>query len=147
MAAHIARAITDNVRQLEGTVKKMMALHELMGVPMGIPLAEQAIKDVISEGKPITTQLILQEVAKFYGISADKLSSSNRSKETVLPRQVAMYLVRQELRYSLPEIGKIFSKDHTTVLHSINKIENYLATSDEMGQVIDTLKKNLTANQ
>ena len=147
VAAHIARAITDNVRQLEGTVKKMMALHELMGVPMGIPLAEQAIKDVISEGKPITTQLILQEVAKFYGISADKLSSSNRSKETVLPRQVAMYLVRQELRYSLPEIGKIFSKDHTTVLHSINKIENYLATSDEMGQVIDTLKKNLTANQ
>ena len=61
----------------------------------------------------------------------------------VLPRQVAMYLVREMTDYSLPEIGKVFSRDHTTVLHSINKIENYLKETSEMDNIIKTLKANI----
>ena len=142
---YIARTIVSNVRQLEGTVKKMLALHELMGKPVSFELAEDAIKDVFREnpGLKPTPDLILKEVGKYYSITTDKLSSSNRSKEMVQPRQVAMYLVRHLTNYSLPEIGKVFSRDHTTVLHSIHKIEEYLKTTDDMKNIIDDLIKNI----
>lgn len=142
---YIARTIVSNVRQLEGTVKKILALHELMGKPITFELAEDAIRDVFREnpGLKPTPDLILKEVGKYYSITTDKLSSSNRTKEMVQPRQVAMYLVRHLTNYSLPEIGKVFSRDHTTVLHSIHKIEEYLKTTDDMKNIIDDLIKNI----
>ncbi|MFI3226807.1 MAG: chromosomal replication initiator protein DnaA [Clostridia bacterium] len=142
---YIARTIVSNVRQLEGTVKKMVALHELMGKPMGLELAEEAIRDVFRENPGLrpTPELILKEVAKYYSITTDKIASSNRSKEMVQPRQVAMYLVRNLTDYSLPEIGKAFSRDHTTVLHSIHKIEEYIKTTDDMKNIIEDLTKNI----
>lgn len=142
---YIARTIVSNVRQLEGTVKKMFALHDLMGKPITMELAEEAIKDVFSESPGLnpTPDLIIKEVAKYYSISKDKLSAANRSQEVVLPRQIGMYLVRQLTNYSLPEIGKVFSKDHTTVLHSIKKIETLLLESNDMKGIIENLKKNI----
>ena len=142
---YIARTIVSNVRQLEGTVKKMLALHELMGKPITLELAEEAIRDVFRENPGLrpTPALILKEVAKYYSITIDKLSSSNRSKEMVQPRQVAMYLVRHLTDYSLPEIGKVFSRDHTTVLHSIHKIDEYLKNTEDMKNIIDDLTKNI----
>ncbi len=142
---YIAKSINSNVRQLEGTVKKMKALNELMGKPITSELAEEAIRDVYKESPGLnpTPDLIMKEVAKYYNISADKLSSANRSREMVQPRQVAMYLVRHLTNYSLPEIGKVFERDHSTVLHSINKIEEYLTSTSDMKNIIDDLKKNI----
>ncbi len=145
IADYIAKTITSNIRQLEGTVKKMVALHELMERPIDLSLAEDAIKDVFRENPGLnpTPDLIIKEVAKYYNISAEKLLSNTRSKEMVLPRQVSMYLVRNLTKCTLPEMGRIFSRDHTTVLHSINKIEDFVKSSPDMTNVINTLTSNI----
>ena len=123
----------------------MLALHDLMNRDVDLKLAEDAIQDVFRENPGLnpTPDMIIKEVSNFYNISAEKLSSHSRSRDMVLPRQVAMYMMRSLLGYSLPEIGKIFSRDHTTVLHSINKIEDYLKTSSEMDNTIKTLTSNI----
>lgn len=142
---HIAETITSNVRQLEGTVKKMLALHDLMGLPTDLELANKAIADIFKEnpGMNPTPELILKEVSKYYCIPMEKLMGNSRAKEMVLPRQVAMYLVRDLTSFSLPEIGKVFSRDHTTVLHSINKIDEYLKSTTEMENIIKILTANI----
>ena len=142
---YIATTITANVRQLEGTVKKIKALHELMGREIDKSLAEEAITDIFKEnpGMKPTPEIILQEVSNFYTIPVEKLRGSGRSRDMVQPRQVAMYLVRKLTDYSLPEIGKVFSRDHTTVLHPINKVEEYLKTTTEMENIIKTLIANI----
>ncbi len=142
---YIAKTITSNVRQLEGTVKKIKALHDLMERAIDIELAKEAVADIFKENPGLnpTPDMILREVSRYYCTPVEKLKGSGRSKDLVLPRQVAMYLVRDLTDYSLPEIGKIFSRDHTTVLHSINKIENYLKETSEMDNIIKTLKTNI----
>ena len=142
---YIAKSITSNVRQLEGTVKKIKALHELMGRKINMDLAKEAIADIFKEnpGMNPTPEMILREVSNYYCIPVEKLRGSGRSRDMVLPRQVAMYLVRQLTDYSLPEIGKVFSRDHTTVLHSINKVEEYLKNTSEMENIIKTLTSNI----
>ena len=141
----IAKTITSTVRQLEGTVKKIKALHELMGREINMELAQEAITDIFKEnpGMNPTPDMILREVSNYYCIPVEKLRGSGRSRDMVLPRQVAMYLVRKLTDYSLPEIGKVFSRDHTTVLHSINKVEEYLENTTEMENIIKTLTSNI----
>ena len=142
---YIAKTITSNVRQLEGTVKKIKALHDLMERDIDLSLAKEAVTDIFKENPGLnpTPEMIIREVSRYYCIPVEKLQGSGRSKDMVLPRQVAMYLVREMTDYSLPEIGKVFSRDHTTVLHSINKIENYLKETSEMDNIIKTLKANI----
>ena len=142
---YIANTITSNVRQLEGTVKKIKALHDLMERDIDIALAKEAVADIFKENPGLnpTPEMIIREVSRYYCIPVEKLRGSGRSKDMVLPRQIAMYLVREMTDYSLPEIGKVFSRDHTTVLHSINKIENYLKETSEMDNIIKTLKANI----
>ena len=143
---YIATTITSNVRQLEGTVKKIKALHDLMGRDIDMELAKEAIADIFKENPGLnpTPEMIIQEVSNFYSIPVEKLKGSGRSRDMVQPRQIAMYLVREMTNYSLPEIGKVFSRDHTTVLHSINKIEGHLKDdSDTLVDDIKTLKTNI----
>ena len=142
---YIAKTITSNVRQLEGTVKKIKALHELMGREIDMKLAKEAVADIFKENPGLnpTPEIILREVSNYYCIPVEKLRGSGRSRDMVLPRQIAMYLVRQLTDYSLPEIGKVFSRDHTTVLHSINKVEEYLKNTSEMENIIKTLTSNI----
>lgn len=142
---YIAKTITSNVRQLEGTVKKIKALHDLMERDIDLTLAKEAVIDIFKENPGLnpTPEMIIREVSRYYCIPVEKLQGSGRSKDMVLPRQVAMYLVREMTDYSLPEIGKVFSRDHTTVLHSINKIEDYLKNISEMENIIKTLKANI----
>ena len=142
---YIAKTITSNVRQLEGTVKKIKALHDLMERDIDLDLAKEAVTDIFKENPGLnpTPDMIIREVSRYYSIPVEKLQGSGRSKDMVLPRQVAMYLVREMTDYSLPEIGKVFSRDHTTVLHSINKIEHYLKETSQMDNIIKTLKANI----
>lgn len=141
----IAETLHSNVRQIEGTVKKVQALHNLLGQEINIELANRAIEEVRgsdAERTP-TPPKILQAVANYYSIPVEQIVGSRRSKDTVQPRQVAMYLVRELTNYSLPEIGKVFSRDHTTVLHSINKVDEERKNSNDMNDIIKTLIANI----
>ena len=143
---YIAVNITNNVRQIEGTVKKIMAYRDLNEMPLDLPNISRAISDMFkAEGSALPTpSLIVSQVCKFYGIEEMVLRSPQKNKGVTEPRQIAMYLVRQLTNLSLPDIGQEFSRDHSTVLYAIRKVEQELKSSGN-----DTLKNNIrdiTAN-
>lgn len=142
---YIATTLNCNVRQIEGAVNKICGLHKLTEKTINKELAEKSVKDVIIESKGVnpTPEIIVQEVTKYYNISSDKIMSKNKTKDTVEARQVAMYLVRELTNYSLPETGKYFQRDHTTVMHAISKIEKQIKEHETMKSVIDDLIKNI----
>ncbi len=128
---YIAENITNNVRQIEGTVKKIKAYHDLTGMPMDVSNVSRAIKDMY-KGKAQTVptpDLIISEVCRFYSLEESVLRGSQKNKGTVEARQVAMYLIRKLTNLSLPEIAEEFGKNHTTVLYAIRRVEEELANS------------------
>ncbi len=136
---YIAENITNNVRQIEGTVKKIKAYHDLTGMPMDLASVSRAIKDLYkgkTQNLP-TPELIISEVCRFYSIEKDILCSTNKNKGTTEARQVAMYLIRKMTNLSLPDIAKEFGKNHTTVLHSIRRVEN------DLGNTANGLQDNI----
>ena len=142
---YIAINITNNVRQIEGTVKKIMAYRDLNDMPMDLPNISRAIDDMFKvEGNTLPTpNLIIAQVCKFYSLDEQVLRGTNKSKGTAEARQIAMYLVRKLTNLSLPDIGREFAKDHSTVLYAIRKVEVALKNGDS------TLQNNIrdiTAN-
>ena len=142
---YIAINITNNVRQIEGTVKKIMAYRDLNDMPMDLPNISRAIDDMFKvEGNALPTpNLIISQVCKFYSLDEQVLRGTNKSKGTAEARQIAMYLVRKLTNLSLPDIGREFAKDHSTVLYAIRKVEVALKNGDT------TLQNNIrdiTAN-
>lgn len=141
----IAENLQSNVRQLEGTVKKIKAKHELNGEEIGNEMVASVIEEVksINPGLNPTPNIILQTVSNFYSMPVDQILANKRSKDTVRPRQMAMYLVRKLTNYSLPEIGRVFGRDHTTVMHACNKIEDERKQIAETDDIIRTLIENI----
>ena len=122
---YIAENITNNVRQIEGTVKKIKAYHDLTGMPMDIASVSRAIKDMYkgkAQAVP-TPDLIISEVCRFYSIEESILRSTQKTRNTAEARQIAMYLIRKMTNFSLPDIAKEFGKNHTTVLYAIRRVE------------------------
>ncbi len=121
---YIAINVTNNVRQIEGTVKKIMAYRDLNDMPMDLNNISRAIDDMIKkEGTIITPSLIISQVCKFYSVDETVLRGTLKNKGTTEARQVAIYLIRKLTKLSLPDIGKEFGKDHSTILYSIKKVE------------------------
>ncbi len=143
---YIANNITANVRQLEGTVKKLAATSSLMGKEITQSSVSAAVKDVLREtpGLKPTANLIIEEVASFYDIEPDALRSNSRRKDTLTPRQVAMYVMREMTGMSLPEIGREFGKDHATVLHAVKKIEQNIRAGKEPKNEVRDIIHNIT---
>ena len=129
---YIAINVTNNVRQIEGTVKKIMAYRDLNNMPLDLPNISRAIDDMFkSEGNALPTpSLIISQVCKFYSVDEVVLRGSQKNKGTAEARQVAMYLIRKLTNLSLPDIGKEFARDHTTVLYAIRKVEVALKNGD-----------------
>ena len=129
---YIAINITNNVRQIEGTVKKILAYRDLDNMPLDLNNISRAIEDMYKAEDYIlpTPSLIISQVCKFYNVDEIILRGSGRMKNIVEARQIAMYLIRKLTNLSLPEIGQQFAKDHTTVLHSITKVESELKKGD-----------------
>ncbi len=129
---YIAINITNNVRQIEGTVKKIMAYRDLNNMPLDLANISRAIDDMFkSEGSALPTpSLIISQVCKFYSVDEVILRGSQKTKGIAEARQVAMYLVRKLTNLSLPDIGKEFGKDHSTVLYNIRKVEVALKDGD-----------------
>ncbi len=145
---YIAINITNNVRQIEGTVKKIMAYRDLNNMPMDLANISRAIDDMFkSEGNALPTpSLIISQVCKFYSVDEVILRGSQKTKGIAEARQVAMYLVRKLTNLSLPDIGKEFGKDHSTVLYNIRKVEVALKDGDtEMQNNIRDITANINS--
>ena len=130
---YIAVNVTNNVRQIEGTVKKIMAYRDLNNMPLDLPNISRAIDDMFkSEGNALPTpSLIISQVCKFYSIDESILRGTLKNKGTAEARQVAVYLIRKLTNLSTPEIGKELNKDHSTILYSIKKVESALKSGDD----------------
>ena len=129
---YIAINVTNNVRQIEGTVKKILAYRDLNNMPLDLPNISRAIDDMFkSEGNALPTpSLIISQVCKFYSIDEVLLWGTQKNKGTAEARQIAMYLIRKLTNLSLPDIGKEFARDHSTVLYAIRKVEVALKNGD-----------------
>lgn len=142
---YIANNITNNVRQIEGTVKKILAYRDLNNMPLDLPNVSRAISDMFKvEGNAVPTpSLIINQVSRFYSIDESVLRGTLKNKGTAEARQVAMYLIRQLTNLSLPEIGREFGRDHSTVLHSIRKVEMSLKSPTSP---LQATVRDITAN-
>ncbi len=131
VCAYIAENITTNIRQIEGTVKKIKAYADLTGMVVDVPNVSKAIKDMY-KGKADTLPtpgLIIRETGRYYNIDEETLRSVLKNKGTAEARQVAMYLIRKMTNMSFPDIGREFGRDHSTAIHSVKKVETALADS------------------
>ena len=145
VCSYIAENITTNVRQIEGTVKKIMAYRDLTGNEVDLASVSRAIKDMY-KGKATTVptpSLIISEVCRFYSIEENVLRGTLKDKVTAEARQVAMHLIRKLTNLSYPDIGKEFGKDHTTVIHACKKVNAMLQTP---GNGIAENIRDITAN-
>jgi ATPase involved in DNA replication initiation len=126
VAIYIAGRIKSNIRELEGSLIRLIAYASLTGQEITLPLAQEVLKNVLDrETKAVTIELIQKFVADYYNLKMVDLKSRNNSKSVAMPRQVAMYLCKELTRASLPEIGRSFGgKHHSTVIHSIRKVED-----------------------
>ena len=143
---YIATNIKSNIRELEGALNKLVALSNLENREITVELAQEALKDIISpdQKRDVTPQLIIDIVAEHFGISPADIISNKRSSEIVVPRQIVMYLCRHMIDIPLKSIGAYIGKrDHSTVIHGVNKIEAELKTSDSMRNTVEIIKKKL----
>jgi chromosomal replication initiator protein len=146
VVSHVARQVTQNGRDLDGAVNRLMAHNQLSGRPITIDMADDVIRDLVRPADPrrIRVEDILRIVAKHYGVSRADLLSSRRTANVVRPRQIAMYLAKTLTLRSLPEIGRRFGgRDHTTVLHAVRKIEGLVQGDQALAEEIEILKRLL----
>lgn len=143
---YIAVNIKSNIRELEGALNKIFAFSRLNNVDINLDYAEEALKDVIypDKTKELTPALIIDVVAEHFGVNSEDITSKKRNFEFVLPRQIVMYLCRSQMDMSLQSIAKILGKkDHTTVLHGINKISDDMKNNADLSNKIEIIKKKL----
>ena len=143
----IAENITANVRQIEGTVNKIMAYQDLIGDSVDKNTVIRAVKDIFKEKSDFlpTPEIIIDEVCKFYNLDPASIRGPGRLKDLTLARQVAMYLIREMVDISLQDIGKEFNRDHSTVVHALGRIEKVLKSDSEMGEIIKDITRNINS--
>ncbi len=146
IAIYIAGKVQTNVRELEGSLVRLVAISSMKGVPITKALAQEAMKNILDAERPagLTIDRIARAVAAHYSLSVEEMKAKSNSRAIAVPRQVAMYLCKRLTRHSFPEIGREFGgKHHTTVMHSVEKIDK-LAKDDrnfhnEIKDLIDNL--------
>ena len=141
VAEYIARSIKSNIRELEGALIRLIAFASLTGAEVNLATAQQVLKNIIEiQEKKVTIEQIQKRVGEHFGLRAQDLKIRSNSKVIAFPRQVAMFLVKQLTSASLPEIGRQFGgKHHTTVLHSIHKIETLRRADKDLNKTINRL--------
>lgn len=146
VAFFIASKVKSNIRELEGSLVRLVAISSLRGLPISKMLAQDAIRNIAEDDQPagITIDHIQQVVASHYRLRVDELNSKNNSRHIAVPRQVAMYLCKRLTRHSYPEIGREFGgKHHTTVIHSVDKIEGLVLKDQNFHRVVSDLMDSL----
>ena len=142
---YIAEVVQSNIRELEGALNRMIVYCQLNNIAPSVDLAKTVLAGVASQKKKVLSpRKIMEAVADFYNISMDDLLRQSRRKEFVKPRQIAMYLMRIELENSFPSIGDHFNgRDHTTVMHAVDKINRMIAEKESLKQEIDLIVNKL----
>jgi chromosomal replication initiator protein len=146
VAEYIAQKDQSNIRELEGALNKVLAFSQITGQALTLQLAMEALTDasISNRRRPITSAKVVDAVAKHYDVTLRELTGRARNKEIVLPRQVAMYLLREETGSSLVDIGhELGKRDHTTVMHGITKIERELTTNTTLRTQIMAIREAL----
>lgn len=140
----IAANVDSNIRELEGCFNRLVAYAKLVNQPITMDLAMLALKDILEKKahRVITADIIMQTVCDFYNLKMEELTGSSRRREITVPRQIAMYLVREMTELSLPQIGNCFGgKDHTTVLHSCNQVTNNMKNSADLNRQVNDIRQ------
>lgn len=146
VAMFIASRVKSNIRELEGSLVRLIAISSLRGEPISKSLAQNAIRNFTKEEESgvVTIQQIQKQVASTYKLTIEELISKNNARQISHPRQVAMYLCKHLTKHSYPEIGRAFGgKHHTTVMHSVEKIESLVATDETLQRLISELSESL----
>jgi chromosomal replication initiator protein len=144
----IAHKVQKNIRELEGALTRVLAFSAIHQRPVDEEEAARLLEDIIPAGnrRPLTIDRIQETVAEYYSVSVEDMKSKRRDKHIVFPRQVAMFVVREETPSSLPVIGQAFGgRDHTTALHSIEKIMNELKEDDRLRYEVQSIRERLYA--
>src|SRR4029078_4495374 len=138
VAIYIAGRIKSNIRELEGSLIRLIAYASLTGQQLSLGLAQDVLRDGLASGeKAVTIEAIQKFVAEYYNLKLVELKSRNNSKSVAMPRQIAMYLCKRLTPASLPEIGRSFGgKHHSTVIHSIRKVEELRKRDTDFNSVI-----------
>jgi len=142
---YIARQVTSNIRELEGALMRVVAYASLNGVELTRQVAAKALSDIFAPREvEVDPQEIVRVVAEHFGLRPEDLVGGGRRKEVVLPRQMAMFLVRELTRASLPEIGQLFGgRDHTTVLYAIQKVQELSESDREVQAILRALREKV----
>ena len=141
MAIYIAGKIKSNIRELEGSLIRLIAYASLTGREITLALAQDVLRNVLqNDDRAVTIEGVQKAVADHYSLKVAELKSKNNSKSVAMPRQIAMYLCKNLTNASLPEIGKSFGgKHHSTVIHSIRKVEDLRKKDGDFNTLINSL--------
>jgi chromosomal replication initiator protein len=144
--AHIARKVPSNIRELEGGLNCVLAHAGLMNAPLTLETAEAALESILDRPADLSPERILSAVAKHYGLTRDDLVGRSRRRMVSVPRQLVMYLVREETETSLPRIGELLGgRDHTTIMHGCDKIASQIETDEQLRRDWLAIKERLSA--
>ena len=144
----IAKTIQSNIRELEGAWNRVLAFSDLTGKQLTLQMAQNALADYAPQPSSLTPDVVVDVVADYFGIDPEKLSGRSRAREVALPRQVAMYLLREDSGISLPRIGKeLGGRDHTTVMYACDKVAELIDTDDMMRRKVSQIRERLHNNK
>ncbi len=145
LAHYIVQQVNaDNVRKLEGALVRVLAYASMKGGDITKELVDEALSGFISQRRKLTEDDVINTVARHFNIRANEIKSKKRTKHIAFPRQIAMYLCREVLHSSFPDIGHRFGgKDHSTVIHSVNKIKELVKNDPDIRELIENLTKKL----
>ncbi len=144
----IARQVQSNIRELEGALTRVLAYAELSNLPLSTQLVNSALADLLPRRDKLMPDQVLYAVANAFGISPEKILGRDRSRDIALPRQVAMYLLREEAHISLPQIGEaIGGRDHTTVMYACDKVADMIERDDRLRRQLIQIREQLYGRQ
>lgn len=145
VAEFLAQKISSNIRELEGSLKRIIAHSQLLsGNEITIDMTQEVLKDILhSIDRKTTIDEIQKRVAEYFNISVKEMQSSRRARNVARPRQIAMYLAKHLTSRSLPEIGRKFDRDHTTVMHAVRKVEELIVEDTSMAESVESLRRSL----
>ncbi len=140
----IARRVQSNIRELEGSLTRVLALSDLSNLPLNAKLVDTALADLLPKRSMIEPAEVMSQVAGAFGVSVENLIGPDRRQEVVLPRQIVMYLLREEAKYSLPKIGEAMGgRDHTTVMYACQKVTDMLERDDKLRRQVIRIREQI----
>lgn len=140
----IARRVQSNIRELEGSLTRVLAFSDLSNLPLNAKLVDVALADLLPKPNTIEPSEVMSQVAGAFGVTVQNLIGPDRRQEVVLPRQIAMYLLRQEANFSLPKIGEAMGgRDHTTVMYACQKVTDMLERDDKLRRQVIKIREQI----